>query len=117
MNLPVIPLQKLLVLAVLAGASGSALAQPAPAPSQSRGELLYNTHCITCHTTQMHWRNNRLAYDWDTLTLQVRRWQGNAGLEWGDADIAEVARHLNDTIYHLPQTGDRVGLASPRMAR
>ena len=40
----------------------------------------------------------------------VRRWQGNAGLQWGDADIAEVARHLNDTIYHFPQTADRVSI-------
>jgi mono/diheme cytochrome c family protein len=73
------------------------------ASSPSRGQLLYTTHCISCHTTQMHWRDDRLAWNWDTLKTQVRRWQGNAGLQWGDADIAEVARHLNDSIYHFPQ--------------
>jgi mono/diheme cytochrome c family protein len=102
----------LLVCALL----GSLPVYAQPAPSQSRGELLYNTHCISCHTTQMHWRNDRQAQDWDSLKLQVRRWQGNAGLQWGDADIAEVARHLNDSIYHFPQTDDRVGLA-PRASR
>ena len=77
----------------------------------SRGELLYGTHCISCHTTQMHWRDGRLAQDWDSLKAQVRRWQGNAGLGWNEADIAEVTRHLNDTIYRHPQTSDRLSLA------
>jgi len=39
----------------------------------------------------------------------VRQWQGSVGLNWGDADIAEVARYLNDTIYKFPQTSDRKG--------
>jgi mono/diheme cytochrome c family protein len=87
----------------------SALAQPAPA--STRGQLLYATHCIECHSTQMHWRDARQALDWASLKAQVRRWQGNAALGWSDADIAEVARHLNDTIYHYPQTSDRLSLA------
>ena len=106
--------RSLLLVAALLG-SLPVLAQPAP--QQSRGQLLYTTHCISCHTAQMHWRNGRQAQDWDSLKMHVRRWQGNAGLEWGDADIAEVARHLNDTIYHFPQTADRVTLASPRSSR
>jgi mono/diheme cytochrome c family protein len=79
--------------------------QPAPAPS--RGELLYSTHCIECHNAQMHWRANKQARDWNTLRAQVKRWQATAGLGWSDADIDEVARHLNDTIYHYPQPPDR----------
>jgi mono/diheme cytochrome c family protein len=106
------PIRTLLVLLALAG--GGATVQAQQQPSQSRGQLLYGTHCIACHSTQMHWRNDRLAQDWDTLKFQVRRWQGNAGLQWSDADIAEVARHLNDSIYHFPQTDGRVSLASPR---
>ena len=83
------------------------------APAQTRGELLYATHCISCHTTQIHWRNVRQAYDWDSLKFQVRRWQGNAGLAWSEADVTEVARFLNETIYHYPQLNDRIGLVSP----
>lgn len=100
----------IIALAAWAGAGAPAFAQ-APA-AETRGRLLYNTHCIACHTTQMHWRNDRLAYDWDSLKIQVRRWQTTAGLGWDDADISEVARHLNDTIYHHPQTADRVGMRS-----
>jgi hypothetical protein len=101
-----------MVSVALAGCSMLAPAQTVPA--ETRGELLYSTHCVTCHTTQMHWRNDRQAFDWDSLKFQVRRWQGNAGLAWNDADIAEVSRYLNETIYHYPQLNDRVGLVTPR---
>lgn len=82
------------------------------APAESRGALLYTTHCVACHTTQMHWRDERQARDWDSLQFQVRRWQGNTGLQWTDADITEVSRYLNDTIYQYPQTANRVGFVS-----
>jgi mono/diheme cytochrome c family protein len=78
-------------------------AQAQPAQAQSRGEMLYSTHCIECHTTQMHWRVNKQARDWATLRAQVRRWQQTAGLGWSDSDIDDVAHHLNDTIYHFAQ--------------
>lgn len=73
-------------------------AQPA-----ERGRLLYETHCAECHSTQMHWREKRLAHDWDSLRDQVVRWQNTARLSWSDADIDEVTRHLNDTIYRFPR--------------
>jgi mono/diheme cytochrome c family protein len=75
-----------------------------PALAQSRGELLYTTHCVACHTTQMHWRNNRLASDWAGLTLQVQRWQGAASLAWSERDVLDVSNYLNDTIYHFQKT-------------
>lgn len=84
---------------------------PMPALS-ARGELLYNTHCVACHTTQMHWRDDKQAKDWNGIQMQVRRWQAIAGLRWSDADITEVSRYLNNTIYKYPQTGDVVGLAA-----
>lgn len=31
--------------------------------------------------------------------FQVRRTQGNAGLVWSEADIAEVFRYLKKTMY------------------
>jgi mono/diheme cytochrome c family protein len=97
-------------LVVLAGTTGGAALAQAVAPP-TRGELLYATHCIECHSTQMHWRERREARDWDSLKAQVRRWQANAGLGWSDDDIVAVARHLNDTIYRYPQTSDRLSLA------
>ena len=99
-------------LASIAVAGFSAGAYSQTTPAQTRGALLYTTHCVSCHTTQMHWRNDKQAYDWDSLNFQVRRWQNNAGLQWGDADITDVSRYLNDTIYRYPTPADRVGLVS-----
>jgi len=49
-------------------ALGVAIALPATAPRAQpvagRGALLYDTHCIGCHTTQAHWRDRRLVTDW-----------------------------------------------------
>ena len=73
------------------------------AMAQSRGELLYTTHCISCHTTQMHWRDDRSASDWVTLQAQVRRWQNAVSLAWSEGDILEVSRFLNESIYHFEQ--------------
>ncbi len=74
------------------------------AQAQSRGELLYSTHCISCHTTEMHWRDKKVAVDWTSLRFQVGRWQDNAGLGWTQADIDDVTRYLNESIYRYPQT-------------
>ena len=100
-------LHRLRVLVVMAA---SAAAQAQSQSSPTRGELLYTTHCVACHTTQMHWREQRLATNWDILKALVQRWQSRARLAWSDDDVLEVARHLNDTIYRYPQTSGRVSL-------
>lgn len=84
-----------------------------PGGGDSRGRLLYDHHCIACHSTQMHWRNQKLATDWPSLKAQVRRWQAAAQLNWSDDDIDDVARFLNDAIYRLPAAGKVVGLVRP----
>ena len=84
-------------LLLLSAASALHAQQP------SRGELLYSTHCIECHTTQMHWRDSHVARDMASLRAQVQRWQGQIGLQWSDEDIDAVAQHLNRTIYKFPQ--------------
>lgn len=85
--------------------------------AQGRGELLYNTHCVACHSTQMHWRDKRLVTDWDSLKTQVRRWQATAQLNWSEADIDDVARYLNDSIYRLSGGGKLAGFPSPQPPR
>lgn len=74
----------------------------------SRGAMLYAAQCAACHTTQVHWRAQRLATDWRTLQFQVRRWQDVASLRWTEEDIVEVTRHLNDSYYQFAPP-ERVG--------
>ena len=90
---------------------GPAAARVTPVPG--RGELLYTTHCIACHTEQVHWRDRKAASDWRRLKAEVRRWQAAARLRWSEADIVAVARYLNETIYHLPQNDDVLGGLPP----
>jgi len=81
-------------------AAGGAGAQSRPQPT--RGELLYTTHCIACHNARVHWREQRLATDWNSLRAQVRRWQATQKLRWSDVDVEEVARYLNTYYYDFP---------------
>ncbi|CAN7701861.1 cytochrome C [Variovorax sp. LjRoot290] len=107
------PASALLAACVLAGA----LACAPTASAQSRGELLYATHCIACHTTQVHWRDRKLATDWNSLKLQVRRWQAVAALDWSKQDVLEVTRHLNDSFYGFKPPSNTVGVLVPAAHR
>jgi len=98
--------RKLLILVACLLGSGPVAGQTAPQIEEPRGELLYSTHCIGCHTTQIHWRDKKLVSDWTSLKAQVRRWQRNTGLGWSEHDIIEVARRLNALYYHFPSTGE-----------
>lgn len=106
-------LQMLLVASASALSAAIAAAQTTPKADASRGELLYSTHCIGCHTAQVHWRDRKLATDWTSLRAQVRRWQANTGLGWSDDEIVEVTRHLNTLYYHF-QPPRRQAEAAPQ---
>jgi mono/diheme cytochrome c family protein len=84
-------------------AATGALVLPTYAADPTRGELLYETHCIGCHSTQVHWRDQRLAVDWITLNTQVRRWQSTVRLDWSDEDVTAVASYLNKLFYDFPE--------------
>ena len=93
----------------VAGVLAAALALTPPARAESRGELLYSTHCIACHTAQKHWRDKKAASNWSSLEAQVRRWQAAAMLQWSEDDVADVTRYLNDTFYRFPEVADPLG--------
>jgi mono/diheme cytochrome c family protein len=107
-------IKRSLLACLAACALPAASAQPA-APS-ARGELLYSTHCIACHSREVHWRQKKLATDWASLAAQVRRWAGNSGLGWSDDEIADVARYLNAVHYRfaVPSVTGSGGDAFPR---
>lgn len=117
---PSLSLVRCLSVTLLAAAALPALTQPELQPAPTRGQMLYATHCIECHNSQVHWRARQQARDWSTLRAEVYRWQAVGVLGWSDADIDEVTRHLNDTIYQFPQprpSADArvtVALPSPR---
>jgi mono/diheme cytochrome c family protein len=79
------------------------LAFAQPKAESSRGELLYTTHCTACHNAQVHWRDKKVARDWNGLEAEVRRWQGVQGLAWRDEDIMDVVHYLNARYYKFPE--------------
>jgi hypothetical protein len=74
---------------------------------QPRGEILYETHCSSCHSSEIHWREKRLATGWPSLLKEVSRWQGNIGLNWSQEEINDVALFLNKRYYGFPEPGHR----------
>lgn len=105
------------LLAVSAVVPTGAQNPPQDAPRvPSRGELLYNTHCIACHSQQMHWRDKRDAVDWPTLRAQVALWQERGALGWTGDDIQAVAAFLNDSIYRFPREDRAQAACTPRRA-
>lgn len=84
-----------------------AIAQAKPGSAESRGELLYTTHCVACHASEVHWREQKLATDWNSLLAQVYRWQSSAGLAWSKEEIDDVARYLNTVYYGFPAPGHK----------
>jgi hypothetical protein len=108
------PLNLVLATALMA-AHAAATAQVGDT-AVTRGSLLYQNHCATCHTVQMHWREQRQARDWNSLRALVRQWQGEARLSWNDSDIEAVTRHLNETIYRFPAPAE-VASAPPAGSR
>jgi mono/diheme cytochrome c family protein len=111
-------IKRSLLACLAACALPAALAQPAvPA---ARGELLYSTHCIACHSREIHWRQKKLATDWASLMVQVRRWAGNGGLGWSEEEIGDVARYLNAVHYRFAApsvTGSETGGRSRSIAQ
>jgi len=98
-------IKSVFVLCLLCGAYSSALAQAKH--SEARGELLYAAHCTTCHASEIHWREKKLATGWNSLKAQVRRWQASIGLLWSEEEITDVARYLNAAYYGFPETGQK----------
>ena len=83
---------------------GALAAGQAPTNNAPNGELTYTTYCIACHTTQIHWREKKLATDWTSLRSQVRHWLLEAGTAATEDDIAAVAGYLNGLYYNFPVT-------------
>jgi mono/diheme cytochrome c family protein len=105
------PSMRLLPLLLIACCVG-VHAQAAP----SRGQLLYTTHCVECHSTQMHWRDGRQARDWETLRTWVRHWALESRLQWTEDDVDAVARYLDDSVYKFGRLAVERG-EMPALAR
>jgi hypothetical protein len=67
----------------------------------SRGQLLYENHCMVCHESQLHVREDRRATSGAAVEDQVRRWSGEQKLEWDEEDVSDVTGYLLHRYYRF----------------
>ncbi len=91
------PLLRLLSILALLGALAVSL--DANAQNIERGRELYENHCRTCHTEQVHGRRNRSALSVGDLREIVDQWQANQGLSWSREEIDDVVLYLANSRY------------------
>jgi len=89
------------VLAALTFAGTMVVPIEAHAQNVERGRQLYENHCQTCHTPQVHGRKNRMAFSIGDLREIVDRWQRNQKLNWSREEIEDVVQYLGTTRYHF----------------
>ena len=73
--------------------------QPAQAGERELGRMLYENHCTTCHTSTAHVRTQHKAHTLEDIDKQVRRWSGELGLTWSDAEVVAVRKYLSVRYY------------------
>ena len=86
----------------LAAASWNVASWDALGAEAERGRLLHDTHCISCHGTQVYKRDSKVATNYDEIRAQVVRWETNVSLRWSDGDIDDVTTYLARKFYLVP---------------
>lgn len=71
-------------------------------PVGSRGQLLYENHCIACHDSRIHIRDKRKSRSVSDIEKWVIHWSQYLKLDWKRAEINEVTEHLNQQYYQFP---------------
>ena len=99
------PTQKTLVsvfASIIIGFTAAvALSEP---DSLARGHLLYENHCLSCHESQVHIRNNHKAHSLKDVQHEVMRWSEELKLPWQASEIRDVSGFLYQTYYRSNDT-------------
>ena len=72
-----------------------------------RGEALYLNHCLSCHESTAHIREDRHAETMDELRRWVARWAVQLNLGWSRREIEDVTTYLNRTYYRFSDVSMR----------
>jgi cytochrome c5 len=73
--------------------------KPVTLPVPSRGQLLYENHCMVCHESVVHIRTQQQAQSLSALRARVQHWATYMHLRWGKEEVEDVAGHLNSHYY------------------
>jgi hypothetical protein len=80
--------------------------------SLMRGQLLYENHCLACHESQVHIRENHKVHNQDGVYHEVVRWAEEMQLPWRVSEIRDVSGYLYQRYYRGNETqrGDTMSL-------
>lgn len=70
-------------------------------PDAGRGRLLYENHCVVCHTSRVHRRAAPLPMNLEELRGIVAGWARDQKLNWSDGEISDVVEYLDSTYYRM----------------
>lgn len=77
----------------------AANAWSAELPSAERGRLLYENHCVTCHSGKVHRRITPVPITRSELRVIISAWARSEQLGWTDGEVADVVEFL-DSVYY-----------------
>lgn len=87
----------LTILLLLAPAVDVADAQQST--SYLRGHELYGNHCVECHASVVHIREDRKAKSIDEIEGFIIRWSNYRNLSWSAEEVNDVLHYLNTRYY------------------
>ena len=75
-------------------------------PDPQRGRMLYENHCMDCHESRVHIREQHRAESLAEVWWQTVRWARELRLGWRQDEFADVSLYLHQQFYQSkPQTG------------
>jgi hypothetical protein len=73
--------------------------KPITPPLPSRGQLLYENHCMSCHDSVVHIRTDRSTRSLPELRTRVLHWAEYLKLNWENEELGEVVEYLDSQYY------------------
>ena len=72
-----------------------------PVHAASRGQMLYENHCLGCHESVLFIREKRTVGSLVLLRNTVLQWAVETKLPWGTEEIDDVTGYLNSAYYRF----------------
>lgn len=92
----------LLAALLLVNSAALAAGSEGRVPDAERGRVLYELHCIACHTPGIHARRDKLPATRDELRMLVDHFRRSANLGLTRDEMEDIVEFLNRTRYHFP---------------
>ena len=70
----------------------------------TRGQMLYENHCTSCHESTVYIRTKRKAKNYKEVGNWVNQRADWLNLGWSDVEKQEVMQYLNERYYKYPLT-------------